>query len=225
VVDSFSDKRIVITYNGNNGNGSRHRTGKISIQLTNGQHWRDKNAVLTITFTNYSVKRNSTGKRIILDGTYTITNMSGGSLIFMGQGDSVYHRIAGNISVSFNNGNKSNTWRISRDRVIGRTAGGKWYIRISGYGNENGQGNVAVVGTNRNGRSFTTIITSPVTFSSTCGWDAISGSARYIGPGGDMSVVYGVDADGNPETSGCPYGLKLSWTNSGGEVKVKIIKY
>jgi hypothetical protein len=225
-IDSFGvDKKMVINYSGNNGNGSRHRSGKVSIQLTSGSHWRDQGAVITITFTNYTVKRNATGKKVIINGVYTITNVSGGSIVFLSLGDSVHHRIAGAINIMFDDGNQGYNWTITRDRVIGRTSGGAYFISLSGYGNSDGESNVAVKGTNRNGRTFFTIIASPVVLSSSCDWDATSGHVIYKSGSSTLDVLYGVDASGDPQSSGCPYGFKLSWTSSTGEAKVVVVKY
>lgn len=225
VIDSFMiDKKIVITYNGNNGNGSRHRSGKISIQLTSGSHWRDQNAVVTVTFTNYTVKRNHSGKKITLNGTYTVTNMTGGSIIFMGQGDSVWHRTMGTMSISFD-GSTQREWNVTRDRVIGRTNSGTYYISIKGFGAEGGENGVAVKGTTRSGRNFMTVISSPVVFSSSCSWNAVRGSVVYKGMGTDINVTYGVDASGEIENTGCPYGYRVNWINASGEGKVTVVKY
>jgi len=227
VIDSVhSDKKIIITYNGNNGNGSRHREGKVTIQLTSGTRWSDQGAVITVTFDHYTVRRNNgTGKKIMLDGTITLTNMSGGSVFFIAPGDSVHHRMAGVISISFDNGNKQYNWTISRDRVIGRTAGGAYYISLSGFGTDNGDTHVSVKGTNRNGKSFVNMIDSPVVLSSSCGWDATSGHVIYKSGSSTLEITFGVDSQGNPQVSGCPYGFRLNWTNASGQAKVAVVKY
>jgi hypothetical protein len=225
VIDSFTvDKKLVITYSGNNGNGSRHRSGKISIQLTSGSHWRDQGAVVTITFTNYVVKNNSSGKKITLNGTYTVTNMTGGSIIFLGQGDSVSHRTMGTMSISFD-GSTQRQWTVTRDRVIGKTNSGTYYISIKGFGVEGSENNVAVKGATRSGKSFMTVISSPVVFSSSCSWNAIRGSVVYKGMGTDVNVTYGVDASGDIENTGCPYGYRVNWINASGEAKIAVVKY
>jgi hypothetical protein len=218
------DQKIVITYNGNNSDGSRYRTGKISIQLTSGSHWRDQNAVATVTFTDYKVKRNSTGKTTTLNGTYVVTNVSGGLVVLLSPGNSVTHRMTGSIKITFDNGTER-TWEITRQRVVGLTANSSAYITMTGTGAKNGFTHVAVAGMNRAGSVFYTTIDTPVTYSSACSWVAVSGKASYKGMARDLDVTYGVDAAGNVVTGTCPYGYKLNWTNVKGEAKAVVVKY
>jgi hypothetical protein len=224
VIDSFMiDKKIVITYNGNDGTGRRHRSGKISIQLTGGAFWREKDATINIVFTDYTVKHNATGRTIKLNGTYTVSNRTGGTIIFMAQDDSIVQRMSGDMRVSFDNG-EQRTWTISRDRTIGRNAQG-YYISISGYGAEGSEKQIAIKGTGRSGRNFITVLSAPVVFSSGCSWNATSGMLSYKSAGSSIDVTYGVDASGNMQQSGCPYGYRMNWLNARGEAKVAVVSY
>src|ERR1700688_2870513 len=81
VIDTTVNPRtITITYNGTNCWGNRTRTGTVVVSIAAGTHWMDVNAVVTIAVQNLTITRISDGKTIILNGTRTMTNVSGGSM-------------------------------------------------------------------------------------------------------------------------------------------------
>ena len=43
--------------------------------------------------------------------------------------------------------------------------------------------------------------------------------------GEPITITYGVNEQGNLISSGNPYGYKLKWINSGGQVKGTVVKY
>ncbi len=224
-IDSVvGDKKVVITYNGNNVDGTRNRTGQITVQLTSGNHWRDANAVITITFTNFKVTRNATGKSLTFNGTHTVTNVSGGLVSTLTNGNSVTHKIEGTMNVTFDDGT-TRSWMITRQRIIGLTSTGSVYVSISGFGTKDGLTNIVVQGTNRVGGVFYTIISTPVIFSSSCSWTPISGVKVHKGIDREITVTFGVDQSGNAVTSTCPYGFKINWTNIKGDAKQAVISY
>ena len=73
-------KKITITYNGTNCHGNRTRTGVVVISMPKNSYWKDAGAVITISVQNLKIKRLGDGKSIIINGTKTITNVSGGLL-------------------------------------------------------------------------------------------------------------------------------------------------
>jgi hypothetical protein len=128
------------------------------------------------------------------------------------------------MSVIFEDGT-SRSWTISRQRVIGQSSNGKYYVSIKGTGTYNGDTNVVVIGTNRLGREFYTTTPTPVRFTEECGWLPQSGSKVHKKIDREITVAFGVDMSGNPNTTGCAYGYKINWTNIKGEAKQAIISY
>jgi len=219
------DKKLTITYNGNNAEGNRFRSGQIIVQLTHGDHWKDENAVITITFINYKVTRILSGISIIFNGTWMITNVSGGLVRLLTAGTFVTHRVNGSMNITFDDGTQR-TWTITCQRIIGLTNAGVTYISISGFGTKDNLTNLLVTGTNRAGISFYTIITSPIVLSSTCSWLPVSGTEIHKGIAKEISVTFGVDEIGNPVTPpACPYGFKISWISFNGMQKQAVINY
>lgn len=213
-IDSVTaDKKMIITYNGNNADGSRSRAGQIIIQLTNGKMWNDKDAVITVTFIGYKVTRNSNNKSITFNGTYTVTNTKGGLVKQLIPNGTVTHKIEGSMSISFDDGTQR-TWTITRQRIIGITITGDPYVILSGYGTQNGDNDVSVTGVNRAGVIFYSTINNPIIFSSSCGWLPISGSVTHKGISKEITVVFGVNEAGNAVTPpNCPFGYRINWTN------------
>src|SRR6185437_3449450 len=72
----------------------RYRSGVITVKLTPGTQWKDTNAVITITFNNYSSTRKRDGKTITINGSKTITNLSGGLVSLLGSSNYAYDSIS-----------------------------------------------------------------------------------------------------------------------------------
>lgn len=196
---------ITIVYNGNSCDFKRTRTGTIIISFSQGFRWREANAALTIQFVNFKVIRKNDGKSVVINGTRTITNVSGGLLKDLATLDSIVHKIDDtNMSVTFDN-DKQRTWETHFIRVLKYDNG----IVISTTG--------AVNGTNRFGNAFTTTITQPLVISQSCDFNLISGQVMHTGAKVTATVTFGLDASGNPVTN-CPVLLyyKVVWAGPNG---------
>jgi hypothetical protein len=136
-------------------------------------------------------------------------------------GTSIKHNISGNMRITFDN-NTERTWSITRDREIGLTPTSAPFVRITGSGND-GQ---VIAGVNRNGKSFTTRITTAVEYNKAYGpWLPVSGVKVHSGLSCSVSITYGVDQNGNIVSGSQPYGFKVDWKNARGDSKSKIIAY
>src|SRR2546423_1620687 len=92
--DTTSDpKTVTITYNGTNCLGNRSRTGTVILSLPANEHWKDAGAVLTVTAHNLKITRLSDNKSITINGTKTITNVSGGLLTQLASQGTITHTI------------------------------------------------------------------------------------------------------------------------------------
>jgi len=200
-----STHTITITYNGDNCNLTRKRTGTIIISFPQGFKWREANASLTVQFVNFTVTRNTDNKSVVINGTRTITNVSGGLLKDLATTDSIVHKIDDtNMSVTFSN-DKQRTWETHFTRVFKYNNG----IVISTTGSVNG--------TNRFGNAFTTTIMQALVVSQSCNFNLISGQVQHTGAKVASTVTFGLDSSGNP-ISGCPLLLyyKVVWMGANG---------
>jgi hypothetical protein len=226
-VDTIDNPRtITITYNGNNCNGTRTRTGVVVISIAQGVHWRDQGAVVTLSIQNLKITRLIDNKSITLNGTHTYTNVSGGSLLNLPNLSSITHTItSSNMSVTFDN-NTQRTWQVARQRVY------TWVsqavvITTSGTHSDGNVTGISEWGTNRFGNSFETAITTPLVIQQACSWRLTSGAVEVIRPDVTVAVTFGLDASGNP--TGCPdtgtYYFKIVWEGAGGKTYTFILPY
>ncbi len=232
VIDSIATKKkVVLNFDGSTSciNNTRKRSGQVTIQLTNKALWNDTGAVLTITFNNYKVTRNSDSKSITINGTKTITNVNGGLVknINTTTLTSVTHVIQGTgLTVTFDDGTVK-TWNTNRKRVFSKS-GSDVLITVTGNNGVDGYFNVAVWGTNRYGVPFYTTIETPVVISSCSSlgeWTVISGVKKHKALVREITVTYGINQDGTNNGTCLSYGFKVDWTNLKNEPKEAIISY
>lgn len=222
---------IVLNYNGNNCANTKFRLGSISVQLPyiNGAvvRWHNQGASITLTFNNYKVTRLSDNKSITLNGTHTITNVSGDVIATITPGSPRIHKIRANMQLTFDDGT-NRTWQAARTRTF-NIANNIITDQITGDTTVSNYNNVAMWGVNRAGTSFYTSIPTPVVeniLGGTCLlYKPLVGVRVHNGIAHPITVTYGVDTNGNPVTSGCPYGYKANWTNGQGVAKQIIVSY
>jgi hypothetical protein len=226
-VDTANNPRtITITYNGNNCNVTRTRTGVVVISIPQGVHWADKGAQVTVTITNLKIVRLLDQKSITLNGTHVYTNVSGGSLTNIVQLGSITHTVtSSNMSVTFDNGTQR-SWQLARQRVYAY-ANSTLTATETGMHTDGTTSGISEWGTNRFGNSFETVITTPLVISSGCGFQLVSGAAELIRPNVTINVTFGLDSQGN--STSCPvsgsYYFKLVWEGAGGKTYTFILPY
>ncbi|HEX4851495.1 MAG TPA: hypothetical protein VFV08_11845 [Puia sp.] len=226
VNDTSNPKTITITYDGTNCWGNRTRTGVVVISLPAGQHWGDAGATVTISIQNLKITRIRDNKSITLNGTKTITNVSGGLLVHLSSLGSITHTISGNLSITFDNG-KQRTWNVSKQRVFSYDNG----IVITTTGNHAdslNNTNVAEWGQNRFGVQFESLISAPKVIRQDCDFRLTSGQNTILRSDDYSSVItYGLDANGDPTS--CPgtgtYYFKVVVTAPNGLIYTKILPY
>jgi len=207
-----------VTFSGLNCAETFYREGNALIKKNINTHWRDTGATVKVTYIDLKITKVSTGKYIILNGTKTFENVSGGLLIQLGAGvTSITHRITGAVQATFED-NTTRTWNITRQRTFTGTSG-QFVVTEDGFGSADGYSNLVVWGTNRNGEIFYTQITQSVEFRQTCEWDPVSGIVVHQIPGDSKSatITFGYN-DQNEPTTDCPTKYKVDWekdTHSG----------
>jgi hypothetical protein len=189
-----------------------------------GTHWKDAGAVLTINTQNLKVTRIIDSKSIVINGSKTITNVSGGRLIDLGSRGTITHTIAGADSITFDNG-KQRIWQVAKQRVFTYNAGA--VITTTGIHTEAGVGGIAEWGTNRFGNAFVTAISQPLVIRQDCDFRLVSGVVVHSKMVADVTVTFGLDATGTPTS--CPgtgtYYFKAVWQGVNGVTKTIILPY
>ena len=218
VIDSLSNPRsVTITYNGLNCNGTATRTGTVKATIPSNVKWKDAGATLTVTITNLKITRVSDGKFITINGTKQITNVSGGRLISLQPGAAIIHTInSNNMTVKFDTSALQRSWSIAKKRVFTMEAGG---LVIKTSGNETVANTTKVMewGTNRFGSPFITSTEEDITVRASCNFRVTSGRVKHDLVGRNLTVTFGLDAQGNATTcpGANPYYMKLVWTGPG----------
>jgi hypothetical protein len=218
-------RTITITYNGLNCNGTRTRTGVVTISIPAGVLWRNAGAQLTITYTNLKITRVSDGKSITINGSKLITNVSGGLLRNLATLGTITHTITSpGMSITFDNGSVR-SWQIAKKRVF--TYNNGMVITTTGTHTEGNTNGVSEWGTNRFGNAFVTAIVDPMVIRQDCNFRLTSGHIQHSRLLRTVDVTFGLDANGNPTT--CPglgaYYMKIVWVNAAGNTITVILPY
>lgn len=224
---------IKLNYNGTVCN-NRKREGSIKLTIINyasGQRWKNVGCVLKVDYLGYKVTRASDGQNIELNGTQMLTNVSGGTwidLLILGQPNLVSTVTGTNLNVKFN-GSATAVYNINRKFTY------TWASNVltctgEGIGSSGGISNLENYGTTRDGDAFTSQVTAPIVWNTTCGGGApLAGQLliKVASKSFDLDCVFGVNASGVPVTVGsnqCAYGWKLTWT-LGSNTQHKVIGY
>jgi len=219
---------VTINFDGVTVCNNRKRAGSIKATLkdyVSGKRWIDAGAVLELVYTDYKVTRASDGKSIKFNGTLNLINESGGNLILLILGitpnqTNLVHKAEGsNIQVVFDD-TKTATWNINRKATYTKSMNGNTIVltcTAEGTGSYNGINNLENWGTTRDGDAFTSQVTEPVVWNTTCGAGApVTGLVimKIDSKEFELTITVGVDQNGNPvppTVNNCPYGLKVSW--------------
>jgi len=225
---------LVLNFNGTTCD-NRTRTGSIKLTLqnyTNGVRWKDVGATVRIDYNSYKITRASDQASILLTGTQFYTNNSGGnwwSLLVVKTQTALVASVTGtNMNVTFQD-NKTAVFNINR-KLTWSLNGTVISLQGEGIGTNGVLNNLENFGTTREGEAFTSQVTTPVLWNTTCGSNApIQGQVniKVASKNFDLIYQYGVDVSGNAMAAGpnqCAYGWKLQWTINN-VTKTKVNKY
>ena len=218
-------KTITITYNGTNCAGNRTRSGSVKISVAGDARWKNVGAVITVSFQNLKITRLRDNKSITINGTHTMTNVTGGLLATLPVVQKITHTItSSDMSITFDDGTKR-TWQIARKRDF--TYNNGVVLTITGTHTEGNATNVAEWGLNRFGHAFTCAITQPLVIRQDCNFRLVSGQIQHVGPVITATTTFGLDATG--KETGCPgagnYYFKVDWTFNSGRTNTLILPY
>jgi hypothetical protein len=227
VIDTtVSPKTVTITYNGTNCWGNRTRTGTVVISLPVSEHWRDIGATVTISIQNLSITRISDNTTIVLNGTKTITNVSGGAWVELANMETITHTVTDSLSITYPNGSVG-VWNVAKQRVFIYNDG--IVITTTGtHSDNNGNTDVAEWGVNRFGTSIESLISASKVIRQDCDFRLVSGQNTILRSDSlNSTITYGLDATGNATT--CPgsgsYYMEIIWTGPNGRTYPIILPY
>lgn len=217
-------KTLTITYNGQACNGNHTRTGVVILTLPREKRWKDAGAQLSVTYQNLKITRISDNKSITLNGTKTITNVSGGELGNLATLRTITHSITSSaLSITFSDGTKRD-WQISKQRVF--TFNNGVVISTRGTHTDGAASNIAEWGTNRLGKQFSTQIAEPLVIRQDCDFRLVSGKI-ISNLERQATITFGLNASGIATT--CPgvghYYYKIEWTGLQNEPHSVILPY
>lgn len=205
---------IYITYNGNNCNNTRFRTGQVEIRKRVGTHWFMPGAAVIVKHINFAITRIATNKTIVLNGVKIHRNVTGGVIWQLGNGiESIVHRTRGHVTVTFED-STFKTWNIARQRTYTGVPPQNLVITTDGFGEAGNLNNLTVWGLNRQGERFYTQIIQPVVVRQFCDWDPVAGIKKHAIPDDSKSatLTFGYNSQNQPVTGNeCPTKYKLDW--------------
>ncbi|MBS1685013.1 MAG: hypothetical protein JSS76_09670 [Bacteroidetes bacterium] len=212
---------LTITYDGTTIVDNKFkRSGTVTLTLegyTSGTRWHNADAVLDVNFNALVITNVATGDHVQYDGLNKLTNVTGGLawrvLAGLDQGPVEHRHTATNVQLTFDDGTHR-TWSVDRSRTFVRN-GASLSLKLTGNATQGGHTNVDMWGTNRRGADFVNEISTPIVFDNSCSnyRNPDSGEMKHYVNGNTLDVLFGVDASGNVTTS-CPYGYKVTYTNS-----------
>jgi hypothetical protein len=220
-----SVKKLTITYSGDDSVHSKTRSGSVLISIPAGVHWKDAGAAVTITYNNLKIVRKADNKSITINGTHTLTNVSGGLVRNLPNSQEIVHTLTSdNMSITFDDGTQR-TWKVAHKRVFSYSGG--LVIATTGMHTEGTETRIAEWGTDRFGHTFTTAITEPLRIKQDCNFRLTSGQVTHATSGITATVTFGLNADGIATT--CPgtghYFYKLVITGPNGTPYTVILPY
>lgn len=224
-VDTTGSNRIItLTYNGDTCIGGRRtRSGSVVIRFSPSFRLSQAGANYTVTYNNLRVTRLSDNKSIVINGSKTITNVSGGRLRNLASSGPIVHTvISEGMTVTFDNGSQR-SWRVARRRNF--TYDNGMVISVTGI-SPLGNG-IETWGINRFGTEFRNAILEPMVIRQSCDFRLVSGKTQHTTMLATTTTTFGLDANGNPVSS-CPSGtfyFKAQWMGANGNTVTVIRPY
>ena len=219
---------LTITYNGGNCQLTRVRTGSVVVSWPQGAKWSTAGTSFTVTFNNLKITRVLDGKSIILNGTHTYTNVSGGNVFSLNANSTkpIVHTISStNMTITFDNG-AQRSWSIARQRSY--TYNNGIVVTETGTHTDGTTAGISEWGTNRFGNSFTVQIKTGLTVAQSCAWQLTAGEVALTNAQGTTAITFGLNSTG--QAISCPIGtgvyyFQLVWTGKAGKTYTFVMPY
>ncbi|MFY7899800.1 MAG: hypothetical protein ACOVNY_06425 [Chitinophagaceae bacterium] len=223
-VDSTNtQRRITITYNGKVCNPYRTRKGVVVLTMPLMNKWKDAGSGISVEIKNLTITYLLRNKSMVINGTHSIKNVSGGLVRPVLNLGTIIHDIEGNMQIAFNSGT-GRKWQIAKRRTFSFSNG--LVITTTGKATVDGVTNVSEWGSNRFGNSFITAITQPMVIKQDCNFRLVSGQVTHSKLRSTITATFGLDSNG--VAVNCPQGsfyCKITFAGSNGTTKTKIFPY
>jgi hypothetical protein len=172
------------------------RSGIVTIDNNSGLDWGKVNSQLTVTYINLKVTDVSTGDYHILNGTHTITDLTGGSFTELidqevTSGTVTHKNVSSGMTVKYSNGttrsynfDRLRTWNLASLVLTETTfADGSNFLQQ---------------GVDQDGNNYTDQIASPIIDNNYCTWNPYTGTVIHtVGNNGPTTTTqYGTNAAG-----------------------------
>lgn len=204
--------------------GRKVLSGSITATLASkNNQWKDTNAVMKITYNNYTVKFDVNQETLVFNGDLFVTNLNGGQVfeIITAQ-KRIVHKLRGAIKITFDNG-ATRTWHVFKKRTYSSASNQPKDVQLEIAADSTGK--VAEWGLNKNGDQFVTTIPVPLKMENCTKNNDIlgpfvmtNGQAVYTVAPNSLKIEAGHKfVNGNVQTDfGCgSTGYKLTWTING----------
>jgi hypothetical protein len=229
----LGSKVIILNFDGSTpcGSPSRTRGGSIRIELIQGNNWAQTGAKLKISHNNYKVTRLRDGKSWTFTGDKYLSNVLGSNWLgfLFGTDSLLYRERSSNMNIRFSGGASASfsIARLTSWKLIKRP-GIADFIQFSAIGDStiNNIPNTDSWGTNRFGKAFSSYYLKRLRSNTYCGvWRPVDGSIVHQSEGNKLTLNFGVNEQGSPDTRDCAYGWKLNWLLSNGTSGEKVFSY
>lgn len=211
---------IKLNYNGTECYGLK-RTGsiRVTVQSYPLSKWKHSGCTIKMDFEAYTVTRVSDGKSVRFDGVQYLTNISGNTwfeLRYLNASSLVQILTGNDLTVTFD-GDNTAVFNFNR-RMTYTISNFITSCRVEGLGSHNELSNLENWGETRDGNVFTSQVSSPYVWKTSCGAVApvegeviIKVDTKHF----DLKCKFAVDEEGNDVSgdSPCPYGWKVSWSH------------
>jgi hypothetical protein len=159
--------------------GYKYKSGDISFSLQNASTFDAAGAEFLVTFINYTVEVRATGSIVVINGTITTTNMSGGYIWeAVTAGSTITHKVRGTLDVTYSDGTiRSRSYFQQRvwDNTIGANSWPGLRLTVAGDTTINSVTGISETGKTYDGNyDYATQIQTPFVWSN-CG-------TTYAGP-------------------------------------------
>lgn len=202
--------------------------GEVVITLVKGNDWKEQNAEIEISYINYSIEndrrthQDSLKKfyvRRTINGTERVINLSGKTIedFWAGKTNSIKRKmIANNVRIQYDDNTAAIQYYKSASREVVRNKEGVVQMISRGDTIINNYNNIDEWGVDEKNRAFYNVMEEPLT-RSLCYenvWKITSGKRVRYGFNYIRQNIYGVNTNGEEDSSCRAYGFKVIYENT-----------
>jgi hypothetical protein len=228
----INNRKVTLKYDGITPclSPSRVRSGNIVIELVEGEGWARAGAVIKVTYVNFRVTVERSGKTVLVNGVKYRKNMNGFNWLafLLGQDSLVFRERGTNMQVTVN-GNGPHSYNMARRTVaFYKLKQNRRVLHFKAYGDTTigNFNNVDAWGSILNGQDYVNTFDEPWLADAHCWFSRpTAGKYTYHYNGNTVSVTLGVGTNGLKDPRDCAYGWKINWQNANGKSGERVLSY